>query len=217
MPTGLGVAETVIPPRSPHVRSLLMERWNPITEHGSDHPSIWDIIMLRTLLLGALVLMASTSFCQTTLGDPGNPDSSLEDLAPPVAVVPGDITIHQGEEVRFNGSQSTDNVGIVNWTWFFIIGEKDYTLYGEVVSFSFEYAESCSVQLTVRDGAGLQNSTVFNVLVIITEKQERQPVNPLIWWVAFLIFIAFLVLALSRIRQADPVRAVGEDPYHLHP
>ena len=74
----------------------------------------------------------------------GNQDSdsltvTVTDTVPPVADAGPDQFMMAGEFVYFDASGSTDNVGIVNWTWTFTSDGVDYTLWGEYVSFIFNF------------------------------------------------------------------------------
>ena len=80
--------------------------------------------------------------------------------------------IVKGEKIVFNASDSTDNVGIVNFTW--TIHKIDGTtldLYGRTVEFIFSKAGRISVTLTVRDEAGNEDSLDF-IIVVGPDGQE---------------------------------------------
>jgi hypothetical protein len=175
------------------------------------------IPILFILSLACLAMLVSILVLQVTVGDAGGSSPPGVDGIPPLAIVAGDVIANNGEATILNGSRSTDNVGVVNWTWFFIYDERDYTIYGERTTFDFDEPGTYSVQLTVRDGAGNQNSTVFTVTVEGKEVQSAKGVNPMIWPVAGTIIIVILVLSLALVRRSGPAKPVGEDPYHLHP
>ena len=65
-----------------------------------------------------------------------------------------DIEIDQHEIAHFDGSNSSDNVRIVNWTWGFVEGGNGVSLYGTEVSFAFASAGEIPVTLTVMDAEG---------------------------------------------------------------
>ncbi len=77
------------------------------------------------------------------------------DKEPPVAVPGTDMIIDQWDTVTFNGSGSTDNVGVVNWTWSFPYNGSEFVAYGPVMVFTFDLAGKYYVNLTVRDAVGL--------------------------------------------------------------
>ena len=79
----------------------------------------------------------------------------VTDITPPTATISKNQAVPQGSEVTFNGSNSLDNVGIINWTWNFIYNETSVTLYGEVVNFTFWTAGDYEITLDVLDAVGL--------------------------------------------------------------
>jgi hypothetical protein len=161
---------------------------------------------------------------QATACNAGGSSTPAADGVPPAAICAGDIHIEPGEEAIFDGSNSTDNVGVVNWTWFFIYNETDYTIYGEVTTFGFEQTGCYSVQLTVSDAAGNRNSTVFLLAVGEEQVPVTEPGSSIgqwvlptwAWTIAGMTFMLLLVFLLGFIRRAKPERPPGEDPYHLH-
>jgi peptide/nickel transport system permease protein len=91
--------------------------------------------------------------------------------APPVADAGQDQTVEQYEYVTFDGSGSTDDVGIVNYTWTFVYGGNVWTLYGEVNEsfFCFVHMGSYNVTLNVTDEDGDFDTDVM-VVTVIKEK-----------------------------------------------
>ena len=174
------------------------------------------------LSLVGLALFVSIFVLQATAGAAGGSSPPAADDVPPIAKCAGYIHIEAGEDAIFNGSNSTDNVGVVNWTWFFIYDERDLTIYGERATFNFEGVGTYSVQLTVRDAAGNRNSTVLLLAVGDEQVPVTEPgssigqwVLPTWAWTIFgMSFILFLIFLLGFIRRAKPERPVGHDPYH---
>ena len=174
---------------------------------------------LCVLSLAGLALFVSIFVLQATACGAGGSSPPATDDISPVARTAAYIYIDLGEEAVFNGSNSTDNVGIVNWTWLFFYDERDYTLYGERASFEFDESGYYSVQLTVRDAAGNQNSTVFILTVFGEEVQPIHTQGPLyrwVWAIAGGTFILILIFLLGFVHRAKPERPPGEDPYHQH-
>ena len=86
-------------------------------------------------------------------GNPGTDAAWVNvtpDRTPPVANAGPDQAISILENVTFNGTSSTDNVGIVNYTWTFTDGGP-VTLWGAVVTYRFHHGGNFSVLLTVLD------------------------------------------------------------------
>ena len=83
---------------------------------------------------------------------------TVNDITPPVADAGPDVTVELNDEgyvvITLDGSESSDNVGIVNWTWNFTYHGKEVVLYGPRVSFKITTAGTYIVTLTVKDEAG---------------------------------------------------------------
>ena len=91
----------------------------------------------------------------------------VNDTANPIANTGPDQTVDQRDMVTFNGSLSSDNVGIINYTWMF----KDngvHILYGPAPSFRFENAGTFNITLSVADKAGNRHSDNMTVTVLDT-------------------------------------------------
>ena len=85
-----------------------------------------------------------------------NPDPSTSDTTPPVPLVNGTGgpgSIQYGTPVFLDASNSTDNIGIVNWTWT-IRDMIQKTVYGAKVSYTFYSTGDKQMTLVVRDAAG---------------------------------------------------------------
>lgn len=80
-----------------------------------------------------------------------------QDTTPPVANAGPDLQVPPGTSVTLDGSGSSDNVGIVNWTWSFTDGGP-VLLYGEIASYRFQTVGDYAADLTVRDAAGLTDT-----------------------------------------------------------
>ncbi len=75
---------------------------------------------------------------------------TVADITAPMAVPGANVTIDQGENVTLNASDSSDNVGIDNYTWTFM-GKK---YYGVEITLNIEDAGDFMVFLKVIDMAG---------------------------------------------------------------
>lgn len=69
----------------------------------------------------------------------------------PIADAGVDIYTYTNEVVTFDGSKSTDNIGITDYLWSFEYYNKPRELYGKLVNFTFETAGEYEVTLTVFD------------------------------------------------------------------
>ena len=82
----------------------------------------------------------------------------------PVSVAEN-ITVDQHQEVMFNGSRFTDNIGIANYSWAFDYGSRIHALYGERCTFVFHEAGTFEVELNIADAAGNRANETFTVTV----------------------------------------------------
>ncbi|MGB2581858.1 MAG: PKD domain-containing protein [Thermoplasmata archaeon] len=94
----------------------------------------------------------------------------IEDISPPVADAGPDQTVMVGAAVTFDGSGSTDNVGITNYTWTFTDGTAK-TLYGVSPTYAFETPGTYTVTQNVTDAAGSYATDT----VIITVLEVNEP------------------------------------------
>ncbi|MFB0526373.1 MAG: PKD domain-containing protein, partial [bacterium] len=85
---------------------------------------------------------------------------------PPVAEAGPDQTVNEDISVTFDGSGSTDDVGIVSYAWNFGDGG---TGSGIIVSHTYSEPGTYTVTLTVTDGAGLSDSDTLTVTVLNVE------------------------------------------------
>lgn len=104
-----------------------------------------------------------------TIGQQSIPDQMIVtviDVTAPMADAGFDAIVNVGVATNFDGSGSTDNVGIVNYTWTFTYGATTVTIYGMTSSVVFPDLGSYTITLTVRDAVGLSDSdtVVFTVI-----------------------------------------------------
>jgi PKD repeat protein len=95
----------------------------------------------------------------------GNISFITVDNDPPVANAGFDQTVPAGQTVHFDGSSSTDNVGIANYTWTFNDGVTPVTLWGRNPTYTFLTDGVYDVTLTVRDGAGHTSTDVVRITI----------------------------------------------------
>jgi hypothetical protein len=91
---------------------------------------------------------------------------SIRDSTSPVAHAGSDISAFEGTSVIFDGSASTDNVGIVQYTWTFTDGTSQ-TLSGVGPTYLFDTFGEFEVTLTVEDAAGNEDTATMWVNVSI--------------------------------------------------
>jgi len=92
---------------------------------------------------------------------------TVTDVTSPVANAGNDISIDQHQEAHFNGSFSSDNLGIVNFSWYFEYNDTDVNLYGMEADFIFDIAGLYNITLSVKDAAG--QASVDHLLVRVRD------------------------------------------------
>ena len=91
------------------------------------------------------------------------------DTEAPVAFAGEDFLVEVGVTARFNGSASTDNVGVVFFEWSFIYDGKPQVLTGVTLGFVFSIPGEYIVGLVVVDDARNTASDALTVSVVDTE------------------------------------------------
>lgn len=89
------------------------------------------------------------------------------DITLPVAAAGPDQDVNEGTTVIFNGSASSDNVGIINHTWTFAYGGRDVVLSSAEPTFRFMIPGIYPITLAVSDAAG--NSAMDNITVTVRD------------------------------------------------
>lgn len=121
--------------------------------------------------------------------------------------------ITEGGSLIFDGSNSSDNVGIVNWTW--SVGDSIH--YGEVVEISFLEIGAYMVILTVYDAEGLMNSTSVKITVEKeidlpdenyqdeegSEKNDKFTGIIIVTGIILILMIVGVILIIARLRYGD--------------
>jgi peptide/nickel transport system permease protein len=105
----------------------------------------------------------------------------LQDDSPPNASAGADRTVYVGAIVRFNASGSSDDVGIVNYTWTFYDG-GERVLYGAVVTHEFWLPGAYNITLNVSDAEGNSDLDYVMVTVLIdNELPVAKATNRSVW------------------------------------
>lgn len=91
---------------------------------------------------------------------------------PPVADAGTDQRVTVGETVTFDGSGSSDDVGIENYTWTFTYDGEEREIYGTGPTFTFDTAGTYTVTLTVMDAQG--ETDTDTVEMTVEEEEEEQ-------------------------------------------
>ena len=89
----------------------------------------------------------------------------MNDTTDPVADAGPDQVVDEDTLVTFDGSGSSDNVGVVNFTWTFIDGTPQ-TLWEVAPTYNFGEPGVYVVTLTASDLAGNWNTSTVQITVI---------------------------------------------------
>ncbi len=100
------------------------------------------------------------------------------DLISPIADAGPDMELKAGESAAFNGSGSSDDRGVVNYTWSFAYDGSNITLYGAMPSFMFDQWGVYNITLTVKDLAGNSHRDNLTLTVIPPKYQLTITVEP---------------------------------------
>lgn len=119
---------------------------------------------------------------------------TILDTTPPVAHAGRNGTVNIDTIFEFDGKDSSDNVGIVSYTWTFISEGKTVSLNGPLEEFTFIRAGEYEVTLTVIDAAGLQDTDVLTVTV-----EQDQNSFPVPAWLLFVVLASGIVLPVTLI------------------
>ncbi len=92
----------------------------------------------------------------------------VDDISPTADAGP-DQVIDQGDTAHLNGTDSSDNWRIENYTWSFFNGAENITLYGPLPQSQFTVEGSFTVVLEVRDPAGNSHEDSLVVEVVGTD------------------------------------------------
>ena len=120
--------------------------------------------MSRDLAPLSLSILAIVIVLFISFAAPADPTEADQE-APGVEAGP-DQTVALGETVTFDGSLSTDNVGIVSWQWSLAYGGGPVSFGGEMALFTFEMTGVYEVTLVVTDAAGNSAEDTFRVTVL---------------------------------------------------
>ena len=99
---------------------------------------------------------------------------TVTDGTPPIADAGPNMTIDQGDSVTLDGSLSTDNIEVVNWTWQFFIEEDEINLSGKAQVYIFDKVGEFLIWLIVKDETGLEDRDNLTIFVMDVERPVAQ-------------------------------------------
>ncbi len=110
-----------------------------------------------------------------TIGQESEPDTvtvTVTDETSPVADAGDDVYVGAGETFLLTGAGSSDNVGVVNYSWSCEAGDG-WQAYGETVEGSFDEIGTYDIVLVVSDAAG---NTATGQVTVHVEAANEAPV-----------------------------------------
>jgi chitodextrinase len=125
------------------------------------------------------------------------------DTVDPLAIVVEVGDIMAGDTVILNGTLSSDNVGIVSYSWTFTYGDEEMNLSGPWVEFTFEEVGEYHINLKVVDAEGnLATDTVkFEVMEPMEQGGDGTPAWSIV--VLVLLLLVLISIALMVLRRND--------------
>lgn len=118
----------------------------------------------------------------------------LDDSDPPMADAGHDVIISLGDEVEFDSSGSSDDLGIVSYTWKFVYNGSDVSLDGANPTFTFWTEGIYVVTLNVSDAQGGFDTDTMTVTV----EGTAIPEFPTVLVPVAALLAAFLVIRARR-------------------
>lgn len=137
-----------------------------------------------------------------TQTDPG-PTNTSDDKTKPTANAGPDQVVNEGTSATFDGSASSDTIGIVSYTWTFT-DVTTKTLTGVKPSYTFSAPGVYTITLSVKDAAGNEATDTMVVTVSEEEAFSFLPIDAVaIGVVAVVGVMAFLLLLRKRRRASQ--------------
>jgi plastocyanin len=135
----------------------------------------------------------------------GNADTAafqvkVLDTEPPVADAGLEVYVTAGFMTFLDGSASTDNENIANYTWSYIVNGNVMFVYGVSPPITFPTAGAYQVTLTVTDPTGNTDTATVIVEVLPGQTEEESGIS---WWIyaLLIIVIVFMMFAIVIIRM----------------
>jgi len=149
--------------------------WGPMPQFTFAAPGVYNVSLVVEDSIGQL-------------SDPDTMQVTARDVTDPVADAGPDQTEMGGVEVILSGAGSSDDVGIVNWTWTFEYMGSPVELYGETVNFTFWVEGVYDITLNVTDAAGNWDTDVVQITIAGMIPEFPSVMLPVMGMVALLLF-----------------------------
>jgi hypothetical protein len=129
---------------------------------------------------------------------------NVRDGVPPVANAGPDQEIEAGTKAILNGTLSSDNLGIFNWTWTIETGDKVKEMFGPIQEISLEQSGDYRVTLTVQDKAGnLASDTLY---INVYEDEATNDGGYFNFLVIIFVFIVLIIIIFIALRYSEKYR-----------
>ncbi|NOQ53621.1 MAG: PKD domain-containing protein [Thermoplasmata archaeon] len=145
--------------------NIKITSWTWTFEYGGSPMTLHGQYVNFTFALTGTFEVALTVMDGGSNSDSASFNVTVCDATDPVADAGEDILVDQDNAFHLDGSNSTDNVGVVSWTWFIFIGDDPTVLTGETKWYSISEPGSYVVRLEVEDDVGNSASIDFTVIV----------------------------------------------------
>jgi parallel beta-helix repeat protein len=166
-----------------------------------DH--VGDSFSFRTLEIGMFQVTLTVSDGE------GNEDIAqaflrIFDATPPVAHAGSDRNVDIDTTIQFDGTDSSDNMAIVSYSWEFTFGGRNVTFDGSAAEFTFTQAGRYGVTLTVVDAAGLSDTDEMIVTVEQDQGTSQLTTELLFVFLASgLVLFVIFILYISKKHQDE--------------
>ncbi|MCI0479588.1 PKD domain-containing protein, partial [Candidatus Uhrbacteria bacterium] len=158
----------------------------------------WEAYSSPVALNGTVSSSGEHELQYCSVDDFGNAEekrtaSFIMDIAGPLADAGCDISLENGSVATLSGNGSSDDNGIMNWTWRITCGGAESVLYGETVQFAFADPGNCTARLTVTDIAGKSAGDAVNITVENRTVMAAPVKSSLPLWLGALLVVASAV------------------------
>jgi len=120
---------------------------------------------------------------------------------PVIARAGDDIKVTVGKKVNFDGTSSSGNGVIVNWTWTFEYKGSTVVLYGPEPSFTFKETGTYEMSLEVTDFVG---RTSVDVMTVKIEEESSNTWSWLVVAIALVLLAMVLIMYIGKRRVRGP-------------
>ena len=126
------------------------------------------------------------------------------DTEKPIADAGLDQNILEGNWTALSGVGSSDNIGIINYTWTFVYNDMTIVLNGVLPEFRFWTPGNYSIVLNVTDESGNWDTDIVMVNV------EPLPSSVFEYWLILIIIIAVIISGVALLLRKKPDKTSKE-------